>query len=134
MVIEAFSSALPSTLSNTLISVSILAFCLSTHIGFYIYYETAVINLFGKKTIHYLKWVYLAPGVIFAGVTNIDELWVFANISVGVCSLPNLVALLALSGAFFKLMKDFLQERNEFSTEIVDTHKNYVKTAGKKPQ
>ena len=132
MVIMGFSSVLPSTLSNALISFSILAFCLSTQIGFFLYYETAAINLFGKKAIRYLKWIYLMPGVIFAGVTNIDKLWVFANISVGVCSLPNLVALLALSGVFFKLMKDFLQEKNEYKTEIVDTQKNYVKTAAKK--
>jgi len=69
------------------------------------------------------------PGVIFAGIADVDKLWVFANISVGVCSLPNLVAVLALSGAFFKLMKDYLQARNEYATSIVDSSKKYVKTA-----
>ena len=128
LVIDSFSSVFPPEVASTLISVSILTFCLSTQIGFFIYYETSIINLFGKKAITYLKWFYLVPGVVFAGIADVEKLWVFANISVGVCSLPNLVALLALSGAFFKLMKDYLTDKNKYATAIVDTQKTYVKT------
>jgi len=129
LVIEAFSSVFPAGIASTLISFAILTFCLSTQIGFFIYYETAIVNIFGKNAIKYLRWFYLMPGVIFAGIADVDKLWVFANISVGVCSLPNLIAVLALSGAFFKLMKDYLQGRNEYATSIVDSSKKYVKTA-----
>jgi AGCS family alanine or glycine:cation symporter len=129
LVIGAFSSVFPTSVASTLISISILTFCLSTQIGFYIYYETSVVNLFGKKAPNYLRWVYLLPGVIFAGIAYVDRLWVFANISVGVCSLPNLVALIALSGGFFRLMKDYLLDKNEYTTSIVDSKRNYVKTA-----
>lgn len=128
LVMVAFSAVFSRNLANALLSVSILTFCLTTQIGFFIYYKNAVTHLFGKRAITYLKWFYLIPGVAFAGVANVDRLWVFANISVAVCSLPNLVAILALSGAFFKLMKDYLEGRNQFSTAIVDTQKNYVQT------
>jgi len=129
LVITAFSAVFPSEVASTLVSFSILTFCLSTQIGFFIYYETAIVNVFGKNAIKFLRWFYLIPGVIFAGIADVEKLWIFANISVGVCSLPNLVAIMALSGAFFKLMKDFLQERNEYATRIVDASKKYVKTA-----
>jgi len=129
LVIEAFSSVLPSDIASILISLSILSFCLSTQIGFFIYYETAFVSVFGRKAMKFFKWFYLIPGIVFAGVADVDKLWVFANISVGVCSLPNLVAVLALSGAFFKLMKDFLLGRNEYETKIVDSNKTFVKTA-----
>jgi AGCS family alanine or glycine:cation symporter len=129
LVIDAFSSVFPAGMASTLISFAILTFCLSTQIGFFIYYETATVNIFGKNAIRYLRWFYLMPGVIFAGIADVDKLWVFANISVGVCSLPNLVAVLALSGAFFKLMKDYLEAKNEYATRIVDSSKTYVKTA-----
>lgn len=129
LVIDSFSSVFPPDVASTLISVSILTFCLSTQIGFFIYYETSIINLFGKKAITYLKWFYLMPGVIFAGIADVEKLWVFANISVGMCSLPNLVALLALSGAFFKLMKDYIMDKNKYATAKVDASKTYVKTA-----
>jgi AGCS family alanine or glycine:cation symporter len=130
LVIESFGSVFSPGVAGTLISISILTFCLSTQIGFFIYYETSIVSLFGKRAMAYMKWIYLLPGVIFAGIADVEKLWVFANISVGVCSLPNLVALLALSGAFFKLMKDYLMDKNKFATAIVDSSKTYVKTAG----
>jgi AGCS family alanine or glycine:cation symporter len=66
---------------------------------------------------------------LFAGVVNVDRLWVFANISVGVCALPNLVAVLALNGVFFKLMKDRLSGTNRYTTEVTDSTKQYVREA-----
>lgn len=127
LVIQAFSSVFPADIAGTLISFCILTFCLSTQIGFFIYYETAIVNVFGKKAMNFLKWFYFMPAVVFAGVANVDKLWIFADISVGVCAIPNLVAVLALSGAFFKLMIDFLSDKNEFSTEKIDFSKKYVR-------
>jgi AGCS family alanine or glycine:cation symporter len=127
LVISSFSSVLPEKISASLLSFSILTFCLTTQIGFFIYYETSLIHLFGKNVMKYLKWLYLLPGIVFAGVTNVDKLWIFANISVGMCSLPNLIAVLALSGVFFKLMSDYLSGRNEFTTQIVDISHNYIR-------
>jgi len=131
LVLTAFSTVFPPNISNFLISFCILTFCLTTQIGFFIYYETSVVYVFGNKVIKYLKWFYFIPGIIFAGVANVDRLWIFANIGVGVCALPNLVAVLALSGAFFKLMKDFLDNKNKYATEKIDVSKEYVKIAGK---
>ena len=132
LVMAAFSTVFSQNLANVLLSVSILTFCLTTQIGFFIYYENAVGHVFGKTAIKYLKWFYLIPGVVFAGVADVDKLWVFADISVAVCSLPNLVAILALSGAFFKLMNDFLEGRHRYATSIVDAQKNYVQMAKNK--
>jgi AGCS family alanine or glycine:cation symporter len=130
LVISAFSSVFPPQLARVLISFAILAFCLTTQIGFFIYYETSAINVFGKKSMTYLRWFYLMPGVIFAGVTDVDKLWVFANISVGVCAIPNLIAVLALSGVFFTLMRDYMQGQNRYVTEITDREGNYVRKTG----
>ena len=129
LVIIAFSTVFGKGMTGIIISFCILTFCITTQIGFFVYYETSVIDVFGKKAMNYMKWIYLLPGLIFAGVSNVDKLWVFANISVGACAIPNLIAILALSGVFFKLMKDYLTGKNEYATEIVDSLKNYIKTA-----
>jgi hypothetical protein len=50
----------------------------------------------------------------------VDRLWVFANITVAVVSIPNLFALLFLSGVFMVLMKDRLSGRNRYATANVD--------------
>jgi AGCS family alanine or glycine:cation symporter len=120
LVIRAFQSVFPAPLAKGIVSFSILTFCLSTQIGFYIYYETAIIHVFGRRAVSYFRWFYLFPGIIFAGVASVDRLWVFANISVGVCSIPNLIAILALSGAAFKLMKDFVDGPRAYATSVTD--------------
>ena len=78
----------------------------------------------------WLKWFYLLPGIVFAGVADVDRVWAFANISVGVCAIPNLIAILALNGVFFVLMRDSLTGKNAFASDIVDARKTYILRAG----
>ena len=127
LVIAAFASVFPPGVAGGLLSFAILTFCLTTQIAFFLYYETAITSLFGPGAIRWLRWLYLVPGVLFAGVANVDRLWVFANLAVGSCALPNLVAVLALSGAFFTLMKDYLRGDRVFATEVTDVSRAYVK-------
>jgi alanine or glycine:cation symporter, AGCS family len=129
LTLAAFGSVYPPAIANLLLSVSILLFCWSTQIGFFVYYETAVINLFGKGAMKYFKWLYLVPGIIFAGVSDVNALWTFADVATGVCAIPNLIAVLALSGAFFKLKSDYMEGKNEYATAIVDENKNYVRSS-----
>ena len=127
LVIVAFSSVFPENIASTLISFCILTFCLSTQIGFFLYFETAALNVFGERGVKIVKWLYFVPPVVFAGVADVERVWVFANIAVGVCAIPNLVAVVALSGAFMKLMKDYLSGQNTYAANVVDASKEYVK-------
>ena len=120
LLLIAFSAALPASIAELVVSVSILTFCLTTQIGFYLYFETCLVSLVGPKAFRTLRWIYFMPGVIFAGVADVDRLWVFANITVAVVSIPNLFALLFLSGVFMALMKDRLSGRNRYATTEVD--------------
>ncbi len=131
MLLLAFSTYYSPEVAGAFISIAILTFCLSTQIGFFIYFETALVNLFGEKVFRYVKWIYFLPGVVFAGITNVDQLWALANISVAVSALPNLVALLLLSGVFVTLMRDYLSGENKYATKIVDETKDYIKVAAK---
>ena len=78
------------------------------------------------RSLRYLRYVYLVPGVLFAGVANVDRLWVFANLAVGSCAIPNLIAVLALSGSFFVLMQDYVSGENRYATAIIDASREYV--------
>ncbi len=131
MLLNAFSTFYSPAVSNAFISLAILTFCLSTQIGFYVYFKTAVEDLVGERLFYWLRWLYFLPGVVFAGVTNVDRLWAFANISVAASALPNLVALLALSGAFVTLMKDYVSGELRFATSITDSSRRYVREAGR---
>lgn len=127
LVILAFSAVFPQDVAGGLISFCILTFCLSTQIGFFIYFETAALNVFGRQGLRYVKWLYFIPPVVFAGVADVERVWVFANIAVGVCAIPNLVAVLALSGAFMSLMRDFLSGRDAYAARVVDVTQDYVR-------
>jgi AGCS family alanine or glycine:cation symporter len=129
LVISSFATVFPSNLAGILVTFSILTFCLTTQIGFYVYYETSVVDIFGKKPLPFFKWFYLLPGIAFAGIENVEQIWVFANITVGVAALPNLIAILFLSGAFFKLMRDYMQKQNHYDTAKIDGSSNWVKKA-----
>jgi len=131
LVIKSFSSVYSDFIAWIIVFFCITTFCLSTQIGFFVYFETSVINLFGAKAMKYFKWIYLIPGIIFAGVVDADKLWSFATISSALCALPNLVAVLALSVVFLKLMKDYMSGKMEYATEKVDASKVYIKMAKK---
>ena len=89
----------------------------------------AAARLFGEAAFRYLKWVYFLPGVVFAGVTNVDQLWALANISVAASAIPNLIALLMLSGVFMTLMRDYLSGDARYTTRRIDASRAYVRIA-----
>jgi AGCS family alanine or glycine:cation symporter len=120
LLMAAFSRGLPPAVAESAISISIATFCLSTQIGFFIYFETCLVSLAGVRAFRVLRWVYFVPGVLFAGVAQVDRLWVFANISVAVVAIPNLVAMLALGGVFMTLMGDHLSGERRYATALVD--------------
>jgi AGCS family alanine or glycine:cation symporter len=131
LVILAFAEVFPEQVAGNLLSFIILTFCLSTMIGFFIYFETATVNAFGQRAARYLKWLYFIPPVLFAGVADVDRIWAFANIAVGICAIPNLIAVLALSGVFMTLMKDYLEGTGRYSARLIDVSKQYVRSAEK---
>jgi AGCS family alanine or glycine:cation symporter len=111
---------LPLSLASILVSVSIATFCLSTQISFYVYFETCLVSLVGPRPFRLLRWLYFIPGVVFAGVADVDRLWVLANVAVAVVSIPNLVAMLCLSGVFVTLMRDEMSGVRAYATANVD--------------
>jgi len=120
LLLTAFAQVFPLPVASIIVSVAIATFCLSTQIGFYVYFETSLVNLVGEGPFRTLRWVYFLPGVVFAGIADVDALWVVANITVAVTAIPNLVAMLSLSGVFTKLMKDELSGERAYTTAKVD--------------
>ena len=88
--------------------------------------------MLGQRAAAWMKVIYLLPGIIFAGVADVDRLWNFANISVGVCAVPNLIAILSLCGVFFTLMRDYLTGENLYATSITDNTGNYIRSSSRR--
>ncbi|MFQ5744540.1 MAG: alanine/glycine:cation symporter family protein [Acidobacteriota bacterium] len=120
LLLTAFSAVLPASTAAMIVSASIATFCLSTQISFFVYFETSLVSLVGVRVFRAVRWLYFVPGVVFAGVADVDRLWLLANIAVAVVAIPNLVAMLCLSGVFITLMKDELSGRRIYSMANVD--------------
>lgn len=127
LTMSAIETVLPANISNFLVTLCIFAFCFSTVLVFYVYFETACVNLFGENAFKYLKWLYFIVPAAFAGYTNVNALYGgFANIGSGLCLLPNLIAVALLGKPFFGLLKDWEGER-KYDTAITDKNHQYIK-------
>ena len=119
LLLVAFAEVFPMSAASLIVSGAIATFCLSTQIGFYVYFETSFLALVGERAFRILRWVYFIPGIAVAGVADVDRMWLVANISVAVTAIPNLLAMLALGGVFAKLMRDELSGDRVYGTDVV---------------
>ncbi len=104
----AFNTILPGTLGGKIIELSLLFFALSTILSWAYYGE----NCWGYLT-HNSKAVVLIYKILFALVCIVGAvgsgtlMWDIADTLNGLMAIPNLIALLMLSGVVAKLTKDY---------------------------
>lgn len=110
--VAAFNTILPGTLGGLVIQISLIFFALSTVLSW---------SYYGERCWGYLsndnRMVNLAYKVIFilvciVGATGSGTLmWDIADTLNGMMAIPNLVALLALSGVVAKITKDYFKNK-----------------------
>jgi AGCS family alanine or glycine:cation symporter len=120
LLLVAFAEVFSPSVASLIVSGAIATFCLSTQIGFYVYFETSFVSLVGERPFRILRWIYFLPGIALAGVADVDRMWLVANIAVAVTAIPNLLAMLALSGVFKRLMQDELSGARTYAIAVVD--------------
>lgn len=90
-----------------ILAFGILTFAFSTIFGWSYYGESAVNYLGGKKTNHIYRIIYVI--LLFAGaVANLGVIWNFADCANALMAIPNLIALLLLSGVAARETKKYL--------------------------
>lgn len=95
--LEAFSRGMPWNLGVITVTIGIVLFAYSTLIGWGYYGEKAMEYLFSERIILPYRVVFCA--FVYIGcVTKLEAVWNFADIMNGLMALPNLIALIALSG------------------------------------
>ena len=88
-------------IGTPILVVGIVLFAFSTILGWSYYGERCVEYLFGKKGIVPYKVIFIA--VLFvAPITSLDFVWVMADIFNALMSLPNIIAIFALSPVIAK--------------------------------
>ena len=94
-------------LGAPLLSFGILTFAFSTIIGWSYYGESAVNYLEGHRTNRFYRILFIVS-LFFGSIINLDIIWNIADCMNALMTIPNLVALLLLSGVTAKETKKYL--------------------------
>jgi AGCS family alanine or glycine:cation symporter len=95
MAIEAFNSVIPG--GNYIVAIGLILFAFSTVIAWAYYGEKCCEYLFGSRSVMAYRIIY-ALLVIPGAALKMEVVWMLADIMNGLMAIPNLIALVALSG------------------------------------
>lgn len=94
-----------SNIGNIFIAVILFCFAFSTIISWYYFAEINIKFLFGVKGVVPFRIVTILC-ILFGTITKVDLIWELADTFNGLMCIPNLIALLVLSGVVKALSKD----------------------------
>ena len=98
-------------LGGLILTVGLLTFVFSTILGWSYYGEKAAEYLFGTKVIRPYRVLWVLA-VMVGSVQPIAVVWTFSDIANGLMAVPNLIALLGLSGVVVKETQEYLWSGN----------------------
>ena len=103
--ITAFNTGLMG--SGGVVTAGLVVFAFTTVLGWSFYGERCTEFLFGEKAILPFRLVWVAVVVIGSVAGDRGVVWGVADTLNGLMALPNLIALLLLSGTVFRLTRDY---------------------------
>ena len=107
---NAFNAGIPY-FGGVIVSIGLILFAISTAISWSYYGNRCAEYLFGSRAILPYRWLYVVA--LFVGaVVRLEFVWNFSDITLGLMSLPNLIAIIALSGVVISLTKDYFSRKH----------------------
>ena len=94
---------------GALLTVSLALFAFTTILGWNYYGERAVIYLAGTRGVLPYRIVFILL-IACGAFLKLEAIWILADIVNGLMAIPNLIALLALTGVVVAETKDYLQK------------------------
>ena len=104
-------------LGQGFVAICLLFFAFSTIIGWYFFSEANMKYLFGKKSLNIFR-VLVMIVVVVGSTLKVELVWQLADTFNGLMVIPNLIALLALSGIVVKAMKEYESKKQNNGIEL----------------
>ena len=104
-------------LGQGFVAICLLFFAFSTIIGWYFFAEANMKYLFGKKSLNIFR-VLVMIVVVVGSTLKVELVWQLADTFNGLMVIPNLIALLALSGIVVKAMKEYESKKQNNGIEL----------------
>ncbi|MFA9398244.1 MAG: alanine/glycine:cation symporter family protein [Clostridiaceae bacterium] len=110
MTNAAYTQGLPTDIIGLLIvTIGLAFFAFTTILGWNYYGEKCVEYVFGIKAIKPYKFIFIGL-VLFGAFLKLDLIWIIADIVNGLMAIPNLIALIGLSGVVISETKEYFKE------------------------
>ena len=95
-----------------LVTFAVILFAVSTGISWSYYGDRSVEYLFGSGAIKIYRWIFIF--FFFLGcILPLSAVWTFGDVALGLMTLPNLIAVLLLTGGVAVLTKDYLSREHK---------------------
>ncbi len=107
---HAFNLGLPGP-GGIIVAIGVFLFAYSTLISWAFYGEKCTEYLLGTSAAKIYRYVFL-PFIYVGAVGALEPIWLLADTLNGLMAVPNLIALLALSGVVVRLTKEYFAENS----------------------
>jgi AGCS family alanine or glycine:cation symporter len=91
-----------------LVTICVILFGISTSISWSYYGDRSIQYLLGDRSIIYYRATYVVMHFVGA-ILSLTMVWTIGDIALGIMTIPNLIALFALSGVVVKLTQDYFK-------------------------
>lgn len=104
----------PEKVSSLLLMLCLIFFAFTTILGWNYYSERCLVYLIGSKksTLTIYRWIYVIA-VFIGPYLTVEAVWNIADIFNGLMALPNIIALIGLSGVVASETKDYLNKHKK---------------------
>ena len=100
------------SIGGSLLTLSLVLFAFTTILGWNYYGERACIYLFGTKGVLPYRLIFIVL-VASGAFLKLEAIWILADIVNGLMAIPNLIALIALSGVIVAETKKYMDYRSQ---------------------
>ncbi len=123
MTAYAFQQGLPfmGGSGNYIVTAAVMLFATSTMIAWSYYGDRSIQYLFGDRVV--MPYRVLFCVMIFVGaVLELETVWTFGDLALGIMAIPNLIALIALSGMLKKITNEYYSKEHVPFSNINDKY------------
>jgi len=111
MTARAFQNGL-GNLGGVIVTIAVVLFAVSTGISWSYYGDRSVEYLFGPRAVRPYRWVFIA--FFFAGsILPLKAVWTYGDVALGLMTLPNLVAVLLLTGGVARMTTEYFSREHK---------------------
>ncbi len=110
LTMNGFSRGLPGDWGKYIVVISVLLFAVSTAISWSYYGDRCANYLFGARAIFPYKIAFVAMH-FFGAVVSLNVIWEMGDIALGMVILPNLIALIFLSGKVRQMTDSYFERK-----------------------